>query len=336
MKKILLWIVPTLLLLTPLIYNFVPIKKGLHTFYLANDNYSLLIDTLKTHGYSVSFLDKIMLRPFNSPPKGWYCINDIPNKRFSFFNNFQKYKTKTIRIKIYAGENSIELNNRLANDLDLNATILLDHYQKQSTYLEGDIFSGFYQVSTKADEKSIIHALFAMSNQKRLTFTKEYCHSHPNELEFKILLTIASIIQKETNDPKEMPLISSVIENRLDKKMRLQMDASLNYKAYSHTAITPMRIKEDQTYYNTYKHGGIPPTPLSTVSIEALTSALHPAETDYLYFMVNHKGKHDFSTTYKEHKKYIKAFKKIRDKLAKKKHTSIQEANTSQESTLLL
>ncbi|SFV71823.1 FIG004453: protein YceG like [hydrothermal vent metagenome] len=219
------------------------------------------------------------------------------------------FHTKAIRIKIFAGENTEELTKRLANDLKLKQTKLLEAYKALRRHIEGDILSGFYFVSSTANEESIIHAIFAMSDKRLKAFTQRHCQAVPNVLEFKVLLTIASIIQKESNDPKEMPLISSVIENRLNKGMKLQMDSTLNYAKYSHKIITSSRIKNDESYYNTYKYKGIPPSPLCTVSIDALKSALYPRKTNYLYFMLNKKGKHDFSATYAKHKKNIRAFK---------------------------
>jgi UPF0755 protein len=255
-------------------------------------------------------LDTLFLKALESPSKGWYHVTDIPTQRWNFFKKLGTFKTKTIRVKMYAGENAQEFTQRLANDLKLNQQKLLKAYDAQSKYVEGDILSGFYRVSRKADEESIIHALFALSNQKLQTFTDKYPASILNELEFKVLLTIASIIQKETNNPKEMPLMASVIENRLAKGMRLQMDSTLNYGKNSHKIVTSKRIKTDRSYYNTYKYSGIPPTPLCTVSLEALESALNPSKSDYLYFMLNKKGKHDFSSSYEAHKKNIRAFRK--------------------------
>jgi len=315
-----------LLLIIPLAYNFFPIQKGNSTFYLPYSTSQSLIDTLEQHGYNVSQVDNIILKSLAIPLEGWYHITEIPNKRWDFFEQLSQYKTKTIRVKIYAGENTQELTKRLANDLKLNQDKLLKAYHSQSKYIAGDILSGFYRVSGKADEESIINALFSLSNKKLKKFTQRYCDTKPNELEFKILLIIASIIQKETNNPKEMPLISSVIENRLEKGMRLQMDSTLNYGQYSHQVVTSSRIKEDYSYYNTYKYSGIPPSPLCSVSIKALESALNPSKTDYIYFMLNQKGLHDFSSSYEQHKKNIRAFRK---KFSPKVKPIITESNIS-------
>jgi len=97
-----------------------------------------------------------------------------------------------------------------------------------------------------------------------------------------------------------------VIYNRLKKKMRLQMDGTLNYGKYSHIKVTPERIRTDKSSFNTYKHKGLPDSPIGAVSISAITAAIKPAKTTHLYFMKNKDGVHDFSDSFKAHKKNVK------------------------------
>jgi UPF0755 protein len=91
--------------------------------------------------------------------------------------------------------------------------------------------------------------------------------------------------------------------------MKLQMDATLNYKKMSHTVVTAQMIREDSSRYNTYKHKGLPPTPIGTITLDALHSALYPIKSDYLFFMLQKDGTHAFASTYKEHLENIKKFK---------------------------
>lgn len=297
------------ILLIPVAYNFIPVTMGKSTFYIPSSDIDTVINTLDENGYGISFIDKFFLQFTKTPPKGWYTLHETPSERFKFFKTLQESRAKTMRVKLYAGETSEELTKRLANDLKLDHKKLLLQYRSQTKYLEGDIFSGRYTIARKADEKSVITALFQMSEQKLKEFGQQYCGGTPNPLEMKILLIIASIIQKETNNIHEMYLVSSVIQNRLNKGMKLQMDGTLNYGKHAHKPVTSKRIKKDTSYYNTYKHGGIPPAPLSSVSIDALKAALNPKKTDYLFFMLKRNGKHNFASTYKEHLKNIKAFK---------------------------
>ena len=88
------------------------------------------------------------------------------------------------------------------------------------------------------------------------------------------------------------------------------MDGTLNYGKYSHTKVTPQRIKKDRSSYNTYKFKGLPKEPVCNVSINAIEAAINPSKTNYLYFMKNSKGTHNFSKEYKKHIQNIKSRKK--------------------------
>jgi UPF0755 protein len=314
------------LLLIPLVYNYIPVQKGKSTFYLPSSDIDTVIHTLQENGYGVSKIDKYMLQFFQTPKKGWYRVTYIPKERFSFFQQLETQKAKTMRVKLYAGETSEELTKRLARDLKLNHKKLLEEYRRQTKYLEGDIFAGYYKVARKADERAVMTALYSMSRERLQHFAQTKCDNpkNPNELEIKVLLILASIIQKETNNKHEMALISSVIENRLNKGMKLQMDGTLNYGKFSHKPVTPKRIRKDRSYYNTYIYGGIPPAPLCTISMAALEAALHPKNTSYLYFMLNKTGRHDFASSYKQHVKNIRAFRE-----KKKKSTDTNITKTS-------
>ena len=330
------------LLLIPILYNYIPIEKGDSSFYIPSSDVHTIIDTLKEHGYGVSNIDKLVLRFIEAPPKGWYLLLDAPTTRFKFFEALVRNHDKIIGIKIYAGETSTELSQRLANDLKLNADKILENYKKRSKFGEGDIYSGYYHIPKDLDEEKTISLLYTLSQEKFKTFGKEYYKDTLDNDTLKNLLTIASIIQKETNDKEEMYLVSSVIQNRLNKNMKLQMDATLNYGQYAHKIITRERIREDNSTYNTYKHKGIPPAPLATVSIDALKAASHPATSDYLFFMLTPKGKHNFAATYKEHLVNIRTFraaqeKKKKEKLAllKKKKKNLITKNTENNNTKL-
>ncbi len=99
-----------------------------------------------------------------------------------------------------------------------------------------------------------------------------------------------------------MPLVASVIYNRLSKGMPLQMDGTLKYGEFSKRNITPTIIKEDESSYNTYKFKGLPEHPICNISLNALLSAIKPKNTDFLYFVRDKTTTtHIFSKTYKEH-----------------------------------
>ena len=318
------------LLLFLLAYNFfLPLGKGKPLVYFSDNNLSAVLKTLKRNGYNITEWDRYLLSESSLPKQGWYHIRHTDNGRYHFFKHLDSHPAETMQIRIYPGETHLELLKRLANDMKLNETLLHTVYEKMMRFNEADIFAGEYTVARKADENTTMQYLFSHSHKILETFKKKNFTSKIDNYTIQLLLTIASIIQKESNDPKEMPLISSVIYNRLKRGMKLQMDGTLNYGEYSHKIVTPERIKTDTSFYNTYKYKGLPPAPLSTVSLEALEAAMFPAESDYLFFMLHKDGGHKFAKTYKEHLANIKAFRRYQKERKKKLHTKqkIEESN---------
>jgi len=325
--------------LLPVFYNYIPVSKDASTtFHLNSSNIDGVVSTLEKHGYTVTFIDKLMLKLVHVPEKGWYHVDHNEYGRLLFFGNmFNKQTDHTMNIVVYAGETSDELVTRLANDMKLDRTKLKELYETFSRFGGSDIFAQRYTIARNANEKSTMLHLFSLSNDMLLKFGVENFTQKPDTSTLKVLLTIASIIQKESNAAKEMPLISSVIYNRLNKGMRLQMDGTLNYGKNSRTIVTPELIKSDTSYYNTYKYKGLPPAPVGSITLNALHAAMFPAKNDYLFFMLKPDGTHTFASTYKKHLKNIKAFRlyqKEKKETEKKKEEQkkakiIKDKNTS-------
>ena len=213
------------------------------------------------------------------------------------------------KITLIPGETLELFFEALSKTYNLDKTKLWEYYKSYSTYPEAGIYADTYYVPVGIREKQLMKFLVRQS-EKRYTKLADKLYGIYDKHQWKKILTIASIIQKEAANEKEMPLVSSVIYNRLRKGMRLQMDGTLNYGKYSHIKVTPERIKGDKSTFNTYKFKGLPPSPIGSVSFAAIKAAVSPAKTDYLYFMKNKQGVHDFSKSYKKHKKNINKAKK--------------------------
>jgi len=305
-----------------LAYNFLlPLgEKGKVLFFDANDTKSILY-TLKKNGYNITRFDAWLIPESDLPMKGWYKVEHTRDGRWYFFHSLSQKPLPEMHIVVYPGETHKELLLRLANDMKLNRNKLEKRYKTDARYAEGDILAGTYSIARSADENTALDYLFEQSNAQFDAFKKRYFDKPVDAYTFKLLMIIASIIQKESNNPEEMPLISSVIYNRIAKSMKLQMDGTLNYGDYSHRVVTPERIREDTSYYNTYKYKGLPPAPLASFSMEALKAALFPARSDFLFFMLTPDGSHSFAADYATHLKNLKAFrdyqKKRKAKLAR-------------------
>ena len=313
-----------IILIIPLLYNFVSIdKKASESFYIEAKNIDTIVSSLELNGYTVTMIDKIMMQVDQVPESGWYTLDKKAYGRFNFYKNIYKHKANTMKIVVFAGETHNDLIKRLANDLKLDQKKLYEAYISLSRFKEGDIFAGQYVVARKADEKSVMFYLFSESKKIFDLYIEKTFSKKPDYYVQKVLLIVASIIQKESNAIEEMPVISGVIFNRLKKNMKLQMDGTLNYGKFSHTIVTPERIKTDTSYYNTYKHKGLPPYPLGTVSVDALRSAILPDKNKYLFFMLNPDGGHVFCETYEEHLTNIRAFRAYQKKCDEKKEEQI-------------
>ena len=131
-----------------------------------------------------------------------------------------------------------------------------------------------------------------------------------NELGFSIheIVTLASIIEKETGMPAERPLISSVFHNRLKKRMRLESDPTVIYGIDGFNGNITRKDLAAERPYNTYRIRGLPPGPIANPGARALEAALYPADTDYLYFVSKNDNSHQFSTNMVDHNQAVRKY----------------------------
>jgi len=126
------------------------------------------------------------------------------------------------------------------------------------------------------------------------------------------ILTLASIVEKETGQPEERPIIAAVFLNRLKRGMRLQSDPTVIYGiAHFDGNLTRADLERD-TLYNSYTRFGLPPTPICNPGLAAIDAVLHPATTDALYFVARGDGTHVFSATLVEHERMVDRYQRHR------------------------
>ena len=128
------------------------------------------------------------------------------------------------------------------------------------------------------------------------------------------IVTLASLVERETPKPEERPMVASVFNNRLHKGMRLQCDPTVIYALERVGQYNPPLSGRDLTFdspYNTYEHGGLPPGPIGNPGEASLRAALHPAGTDFLYFVANTQGGHFFSSTLAEHNRNVLKYRRM-------------------------
>jgi len=285
-------------------YTTIPLKTT-QTLFVPQGAINTIISQLTKKGYKLSIIDNYILRLMGSPQTGWIHIGKNEINRIDFLYKLTSAKAMIQKVTLIPGETSELFFELLAKELKLDKTKLKKYYHEFSSYPEAGIYADTYYVPHGIKEKHLMNFLVRESEKKYKNFSEKIYGNYNKEQWLKVLVT-ASIIQKEAASKEEMPMVSSVIHNRLKKGMRLQMDGTLNYGKFSHIKVTPQRIKNDMTAFNTYKHKGLPPSPIGSVSITSIKAAIKPAKTNYLYFMKNKDGVHDFSATFKAHRKNVK------------------------------
>ncbi len=133
----------------------------------------------------------------------------------------------------------------------------------------------------------------------------------PNDVERTVIM--ASIVEKETAVAEERPLVASVYYNRLNKRIALDADPSIIYAellAGTYQGALHHADMQFNSPYNTYRNAGLPPGPIGNPGRSALEAAMHPAQSDYYYFVADAQGHHRFARTMGEHNKNVAAYRK--------------------------
>ena len=293
-----------IILLSFMYYLVQPIKTP-KVLYIPKGSINQIISQLQKRNYDVCKLDALILRFIGSPQSGWINMGSKYNTKADFLYKLTTAKAALQDITLIPGETTYIFLDQLAKKLHLDRQKLQKEFEKQSSFQEGIFVPNTYKIPLGLSEKELISLLLGISQKRMQAMSKKIFGSY-NEKKWFQYVTVASIIQKESANNKEMPIVSSVIYNRLKRGMKLQMDGTLNYGKYSHIKVTPKRIRNDKSLYNTYIHKGIPSTPVCNVSQEAIMAAIFPAKTKYLYFMKSKKGTHDFTCNYSTHLRNIK------------------------------
>ena len=172
--------------------------------------------------------------------------------------------------------------------------------------LEGYLFPDTYHFTQQVEPEIMVQTMIERFKQ---VWTEQLA-TRAMELDMSVhqVMTLASVIEKETGVSQERGLISGVFHNRLRKKIPLQSDPTVIY-ALAH--FDGNLRKEDLTVdspYNTYRFQGLPPGPIASPGEASIRAALYPIQTNYLYFVSRNDGSHQFSTTLAEHNLAVKKY----------------------------
>lgn len=184
---------------------------------------------------------------------------------------------------------------------------VLERYGIQGPSLEGYLYPDTYRFATGLPPSLILDAMISRF--------KEVIAPMKGQIEqlnmtLEEVVTLASIVEKETGCARERPIIASVFLNRLEREMRLESDPTVIYGMADFDGNLKRKDLSNKTPYNTYQISGLPPGPIANPGIDAIRAVVNPADTDYLYFVSRNDGTHYFSESLSEHNRAVQTYQK--------------------------
>jgi len=264
---------------------------------------------------------------------GYYMVNGSVSS-FDVFRMLKEGRITEYDITVLEGDSLLEIGDKLVKKgimsqddfmhLASDEEFLLSH-NIDAPSIEGYLFPDTYRVPKGIDPEDAIGMMINMMREK---FTPDLCErAYEIGLSEREVLTLASIIEKESVTDEERFLISAVFHNRLKKEMPLQADPTAIYGIKSSKEKITASDLQRKTKYNTYVNKGLPPGPIASPSKKSIEAALYPADVPYVYFVSNNDGTHQFSVTAEEHMVAVKAYreKKLKEELETRKEAQKNE-----------
>lgn len=175
--------------------------------------------------------------------------------------------------------------------------------------LEGYLFPETYMLTRRMTAADLVRAMVERFTKSLTSDIIDTARSRG--LSVRQLVTLASIVEKETGKGDERPLVASVYSNRLRINMALQCDPTVIYALQRAGRYDGNLRRDDLAFdspYNTYRYPGLPPGPVAAPGLDSLRAAASPAETDFLYFVSRNDGSHAFARTLPEHNRNVQEF----------------------------
>ena len=201
----------------------------------------------------------------------------------------------------------------ISHELDsLNQKEILALLEINHDHPEGLFFPETYNIHKSISDVDVLKRAHALMKKHLHGLWEERDQGLPFESPYEALI-LASIVEKESAVPAERSLIAGVFINRLRKNMRLQTDPTVIYgMGDNYKGDIRFRDLRKDTPYNTYTRSGLPPTPIAMPGGAAIEAVMHPAKTDFLYFVAfnDNSGRHKFSSTLAEHNKAVDKYQR--------------------------
>lgn len=237
---------------------------------------------------------------------------------FQIANRLVNGQAASYRVTVPEGFTVDEIINRLASleHLDkeelltalTNDSLMRDYFPDGSEIgwkQEGFLFPDTYNFTYEMEPVDILNAMINRFENHWL----DRFEDNENSYSINEYVTMASLVEKEAKLSEEKPLIASVIYNRLDQNMRLQLDATVQYALEDRVSRVFYSHLEVDSPYNTYRNHGLPPGPIASPGDDALAAVLEPDESEYLFYFAIPDGSHIFTKTYEEHLERLRKFR---------------------------
>ena len=188
---------------------------------------------------------------------------------------------------------------------------LLQGLDDEAGDLEGYLYPDTYHVPRFLPEEEILQGMV----KRFVAEFGERERQRARALGFTVrqVITLASMVERETSLPDERPVVSAVFQNRLRRGMMLQCDPTVIYalqRSGKYEGRLTRKGLQFDSPYNTYLYRGLPPGPIASPGMESIHATLHPADSDYLYFVAMNTGKHHFSRSLNEHKRAVSRYQR--------------------------
>lgn len=312
MKKILLLVLLFLLVLS--YFVFWPLKSGdLENFTVGLGEGDKALDLLFERGFirNKTAMSLIMTIKGAKLAEGGYKLS----KNMSLWNMASVIKKgPTLKWVVVAeGLRKEQIGERLAKAFSWNDEETKKwnevYTRMKYEYREGVYFPDTYLIPVDEGGLDIANRMIARFNEKFAPFSEAALSKN---IQWTTVLKIASLIQREAGGKDDMGIISGVIWNRLDKGMRLQIDATIQYAKgkvddswWSHVDPEDLKIDSD---YNDYLHAGLPPTPICNPGLDAIEAAINPSETDCLFYLHDSNKQIHCAKDYEEHLENVQKY----------------------------
>lgn len=213
-------------------------------------------------------------------------------------------KAETFQILEDNGVATVEALQYAAMNSAFNFSFLQDLQRGHDNWLEGYLFPDTYTFFKQQNPETVINRMLSNFNT-RMEQNGVFELLEESEMTLHEAVNIAAMIEREVANSEEMPIVSSVIHNRLAIDMLLQIDATVLYALGEHQELVTEAMTQVDSPYNTYLHPGLPRGPIANPGVATILAAIQPADTNYLFYALHVDGTHRFFPNFDQHSAFV-------------------------------